>query len=129
MVWQVFALNFQPAEIVHCLTTHALFVAILIASIVLSGTDVQINVSPLEFMLRLAALVPRPNLIRFHAMLAPNAKLRFEIILGSRKTKVIHPAGMILCHFPRLPCVSVGRVYSSGCSMLTLSIARIAGEP
>lgn len=34
--------------------------------------------SPLEFMHRLAALVPRPrlHLIRFHGVLAPNAKLR-----------------------------------------------------
>lgn len=33
--------------------------------------------SPLEFMQRLAALVPRPRLylIRFHGVLAPNAKL------------------------------------------------------
>jgi hypothetical protein len=34
--------------------------------------------APLEFMQRLAALVPRPrlHLIRFHGVLAPNAKLR-----------------------------------------------------
>jgi len=34
--------------------------------------------SPLEFMQRLAALVPRPRLrlIRFHGVLAPSAKLR-----------------------------------------------------
>jgi hypothetical protein len=34
--------------------------------------------SPQEFMQRLAALVPRPrlHLIRFHGVLAPNAKLR-----------------------------------------------------
>jgi hypothetical protein len=34
--------------------------------------------SPLEFMQRLAALVPCPrlHLIRFHGVLAPNAKLR-----------------------------------------------------
>ncbi len=38
--------------------------------------------APLEFMQRLAALVPRPrlNLIRFHGVLAPNAKLRPQII-------------------------------------------------
>ena len=38
----------------------------------------HIVMSPLEFMQRLAALVPRPrlNLIRFHGVLAPNAKLR-----------------------------------------------------
>ncbi len=34
--------------------------------------------SPLEYMQRLAALVPRPrrHLIHFHGVLAPNAKLR-----------------------------------------------------
>jgi len=37
---------------------------------------------PLEFMQRLAALVPRPrlHLIRFHGVLAPNARLRSAII-------------------------------------------------
>jgi hypothetical protein len=41
-----------------------------------------IVMSPLEFMQRLAALVPRPrfHLIRFHGVLAPNAKHRAEII-------------------------------------------------
>lgn len=38
--------------------------------------------SPLEFMQRLAALVPRPrlHLIRFHGVLAPNAKLRAKVV-------------------------------------------------
>jgi len=38
--------------------------------------------SPLEFMQRLAALVPRPrlHLIRFHGVLAPYAKLRAAIV-------------------------------------------------
>ena len=37
---------------------------------------------PLEFIQRLAALVPRPRLrlIRFHGVLAPNARLRPEVI-------------------------------------------------
>jgi hypothetical protein len=37
-----------------------------------------VSIFPLEFMPRLAALVPRPRLqlIRFHGVLAPNAKLR-----------------------------------------------------
>jgi hypothetical protein len=37
---------------------------------------------PLEFMQRLAALVPRPrlHLIRFHGALAPNAKLRAQVV-------------------------------------------------
>ncbi len=39
-------------------------------------------VSPLEFMQRLAALVPRPRLqlIMFHGVLAPNAKLRALVV-------------------------------------------------
>jgi len=49
----------------------------------------HIVMSPLEFMQRLAALVPRPrlNLIRFHGVLAPNAKLRAEIIPDGMKNK------------------------------------------
>jgi len=37
---------------------------------------------PMEFMQRLAALVPRPrlHLIRFHGVLAPNAKLRRAVV-------------------------------------------------
>ena len=39
---------------------------------------------PLEFLQRLAALVPRPrlHLIRFHGVLAPNAALRSQIVPG-----------------------------------------------
>src|SRR5262249_40132886 len=42
----------------------------------------HIVMEPLEFMERLAALVPRPclHLIRFHGVLAPNAKLRTKIV-------------------------------------------------
>ena len=38
--------------------------------------------TPLEFIQRLAALVPRPrlHLIRFHGVLAPNAKLRALVV-------------------------------------------------
>jgi hypothetical protein len=38
--------------------------------------------SPLEFMQRLAALVPRPrlHLIRFHGVLAPNANIRARVV-------------------------------------------------
>jgi hypothetical protein len=42
----------------------------------------HVVMEPLEFMERLAALVPRPrlHLIRFHGVLAPNAKLRRQIV-------------------------------------------------
>ncbi len=45
------------------------------------GTTHQV-MSPLEFMQRLAALVPRPrlHLIRFHGVLAPNAKVRAKVV-------------------------------------------------
>ena len=45
------------------------------------GTSHQ-GTPPLEFMHRLAALVPRPrlHLIRFHGVLAPNAKLRAQVV-------------------------------------------------
>ena len=88
-----------------------------------------IMMSPLEFMQRLAALVSRArlNLIRFHGVLAPNAKLRSEISLAARKTKITHPIGMTMCPLPWLLCASVGRVCSSECSIS--SIVRIAAEP
>ncbi len=42
----------------------------------------HLMMSPLEFMQRLAALVPRPrlHLIRLHGVLAPNAKLRAQVV-------------------------------------------------
>jgi hypothetical protein len=42
----------------------------------------HLGMSPLEFMQRLAALVPRPrlHLIRFQGVLAPNAKLRALVV-------------------------------------------------
>jgi len=42
----------------------------------------HIVMSPLQFMQRLAALVPRPrlHLIRFHGVLAAHAKLRAQIV-------------------------------------------------
>ncbi len=45
------------------------------------GTSQHV-MAPMEFMQRLAALVPRPrlHLIRFHGVLAPNAKLRLGVV-------------------------------------------------
>ncbi len=47
-----------------------------------SDGTTHLVMSPLEFMQRLAALVPRPRLylIRFHGVLAPNAKLRAMVV-------------------------------------------------
>ena len=68
----------------------------------LQGLPVKIRhsthlvMSPLEFMQRLAALVPRPrlHLIRFHGVLAPNAKLR-ELVVpqGSEPAAPTTPRG------------------------------------
>ena len=43
----------------------------------------------MEFMQRLAALVPRPrlHLIRFHGVLAPNAKLRSKVVPAPAQQK------------------------------------------
>ncbi len=51
--------------------------------------------SPLEFMQRLAALVPRPrlHLIRFHGVLAPNAKLRSQVVPDESQPESAQAAG------------------------------------
>ena len=51
----------------------------------------HIVMSALEFMHRLAALVPRLHLIWFHRVLAPNAKLRSKVAPTSAQTAVAHP--------------------------------------
>jgi hypothetical protein len=51
--------------------------------LLMSGlSTTHLVMSPLEFMQRLAALVPRPrlHLIRFHGVLAPNAMLRAMVV-------------------------------------------------
>jgi hypothetical protein len=50
--------------------------------------------SPLEFMQRLAALVPRPrlHLIRCHGVLAPHAKLRAAIVPSAADDTTEHAA-------------------------------------
>ena len=54
----------------------------------------QVVMSPLEFMQRLAALVPRPrlHLIRFQGVLAPHAKLRSQIIPAPAENATGHAA-------------------------------------
>jgi hypothetical protein len=56
-------------------------VVLQLKSLCRDGTT-HIVMSPLEFMQRLAALVPPPrlHLIRFHGVLAPHAKLRPRIV-------------------------------------------------
>jgi len=54
----------------------------------------HIVMSPLEFLQRLAALVPRPrlHLIRFHGVLAPHAKLRAAIVPAPAENASGQPA-------------------------------------
>lgn len=55
-----------------------------------NGTT-HIVMSPLELLQKLAALVPRPglNLIRFHSVLAPNAKRRSQLVPGRRSASTM----------------------------------------
>ena len=55
----------------------------------------HIKMSPLEFMQRLAALVPRPrlHLIRFHGVLSPNAGMRAAIVPSPPENINEHAAG------------------------------------
>jgi len=56
--------------------------------------NTHLVMSPLEFMQRLAALVPRPrlHLIRFHGVLAPNAKLRAQVVPQEVPQEAVTPA-------------------------------------
>jgi hypothetical protein len=60
------------------------------------GTTHQV-MSPLELMQRLAALVPRPrlHLIRYHGVLAPNAKWREQVISASKQGQPDPPAAAL----------------------------------
>ena len=58
----------------------------------------HVVLAPLDFMSRLAALVPRPrlNLTRFHGVFAPNFKYRHKVVPQ-------RPAGWIDSDKPRAP--------------------------
>jgi hypothetical protein len=72
---------------------HAGQVVLQLKSAYRDGTT-HIVMSPLEFMQRLAALVPRPrlHLIRFHGVLAPHAKLRAAIVPSAPEEAIVHAA-------------------------------------
>ena len=81
---------------------------------------------PLEFMERLAALVPRPrlHLIRFHGVLAPNAKLRSKIVPApaERATEPLTDHAAAHGETPRLSWARL----SNGSSTSTSNTARPA---
>ena len=95
-----------------------------------NGTT-HLVMSPLKFMLRLAALVPRPqlHLIRFHGVLAPNQSCghwwcRRDLRCKSRPLKLRLPANARPRRFrPGRPASSAGRGCSSACSISTCSTA------
>ena len=115
----------------------------------------HVVMSPLDFMQRLAALVPRPrlNLIRFHGVLAPNAKLRSEIIPDKPATVnetsddldttqhqatsariswarlLTKPPGAVLNGERRPEGRKPGRVFVDGCSISTWNIAPTVVAP
>ncbi len=91
--------------------------------------------TPLEFMQKLAALIPRPrlNLTRYHGVLAPNAKLRSQIIpqppdesgggdvkeeiacSGIRKQYIPWPFSHFHVLHGTVTSMSNGHAYSKGC--------------
>jgi hypothetical protein len=91
----------------------------------------HIVMSPLEFMQRLAALVPCPRLylIRFHGVLAPNAKLRAEIIPGTPVNANDNLADHGDVPITRRQPASAGLGCSNGCSISTLSSVPSAAAP
>ena len=90
--------------------------------------------SPLEFMQRLAALVPRPrlHLIRFQGVPAPNAKLRFLVVpspLPHKHRPLLRRQTQTAARTRRFRpgrTASIGRGCSSVCSTSTCSNARTA---
>jgi hypothetical protein len=61
------------------------------------GTE-ALRFDPIELMERLAALIPPPrhNLVRYHGVLAPNAKLRAQVVQYGRPKATaedFHPPG------------------------------------
>ena len=69
----------------------------------------RVVMSPLEFMQRLAALVPRPRLylIRFHGELAPHTKLRAAIVPRPPEDASAHAADHAHAHgAPAYPATS-----------------------
>ena len=72
----------RPAIATERLTRNSAGQVVLTLKTPYRDGTTQIVMEPLEFLQRLAALVPRPrlHLIRFHGVLAPNAKLRSAIV-------------------------------------------------
>ena len=79
----------RPAIADDRLTRNSAGQVVLALKIPCRDGTTHIVMTPMEFMQRLATLVPRPrlNLIRFHGVLAPNAKLRPQIIPGEKENK------------------------------------------
>ncbi len=72
----------RPALAYERVQTNAVGQVVLKLKTAWRDGTTHLVMSPLEFMQRLAALVPRPrlHLIRFHGVLAPKAKLRALVV-------------------------------------------------
>ena len=57
-----------------------------------SNGTTHVVFSPLDFISKLTALIPRPrhNLVRYHGVLAPNAKLRQQVVPAAKKLSADH---------------------------------------
>ena len=98
-----------------------------------NGTT-HIVMSPLEFMRRLAALLPRPrlHLIRFHGVLAPNAKLR-ALVVPARPDKEAGASGAAatepVCAHSRPARISWARLLERVFEIDLEHCPNCAGEP
>ena len=92
----------------------------------------QIVMDPLEFMQRLAALVPRPrlHLIRFHGVLAPHAKLRSAIVpSASTEPTTTTPDPVVEIPVLSLGAHQLGLVAQAGLRYGLANIVRTAAAP
>ena len=85
----------------------------------------HIKMSPLGFMQRLAALVPRPrlHLIRFHGVLAPNAGLRAAIVLSPPQSICEHANGHTHSAPARMSWLRLLRAFSTLASNTARNVA------
>ena len=75
----------QPNTGTHQFLTECGHVCYELKTVYRDGTT-HVHFNPLDFIARLAALVPKPrvNLTRFHGIFAPNSNLRSQITLSGR---------------------------------------------
>lgn len=80
-----------------CVVTPGILPSALRASLRLFKIAPDNFVSPLDFIARLAALVPKPrvNLTRFHGVFAPNSKDRGDVVRSKRGRRTLSSATLV----------------------------------